>query len=162
MKLLRKSSEIGLFRLFQSLIRGKSIKEKGVTISFPIIEPDELILMVNIDIKRHHMPCLKHFTELDLSVALPDILLIYAKIKSEKSDSIQVKFFLLELGKHEEAELENKEKRARYLFEKIGLQINLSKIFVIIAGGSHGRQPRNRRYRKIRAENLLSAIRSEC
>ena len=105
------------------------------------------------------MPCLKHFTELDSSVALPDILLIYAKIKPEKSDSIQINFFLLELGEHEEAELKNKERGACDLFKKIGLQINLSKIFVIIAGGSHGRQPRNSRYRKIRAENLLSAIR---
>ncbi|WP_153303787.1 hypothetical protein [Thermosulfurimonas dismutans] len=111
--------------------------------------------MVNIDIKRHHMPCLKHFAELDSSVALPDILLIYAKLQS---GLIRVKFFLLELGKHEEAELENKERGARYLFENLGLQINPSRTFVIIAGGSHGRQPRNRKYRKIRAENLLSAI----
>ncbi len=158
MKFLKESCEIGIFRLFQCLIKGNSITEEGVTVSISNFEHDELVLMVNLDIERHHMPCLKHFVSLNSSVALADILLIYAR---KVSKSIRFKFFLLELGKHTESELENKEKGSQHLFQTLGLSINPSKTFVIYRSRVHTLQFRNKRYEKIRPNDLLKKLRGE-
>ena len=67
MKFLKKSSDIGIYRLLQCLIKGNSIKESGITISFEErdLTDEEILLIINIDIDKNHLKCLKQFVALD-------------------------------------------------------------------------------------------------
>jgi hypothetical protein len=159
MQFLKESSKIGIFRLFQCFVKGDSISESGIKISFKAdeIEENELLLMINIDIKKPHLKRLKNFVKLPAGTAIPNILLIYGKLQS--SFKFSIKFFLIDLGFHKESELKRKEEGAKMLFEQLDLKnINISKVFGIVPGGVHGKQ-KNSRFRLIRPEHLLKEIR---
>jgi len=159
MQFLKESSDVGIFRLFQCLVKGEAISESRREISFKAneIAEDEMVLMINIDIQKHHLKCLKHFVKLPNGTAIPDILLIYGKMQLSKF--IDIKFFLIDLGFHNKSELERKEKGAKILFEQLNLKnIDISKVFGVVPGGVHGKQ-KNSKYRLIRSEHLLKEIR---
>ena len=155
MKFLKKSSDIGIYRLLQCLIKGNSIKESGITISFEErdLTDEEILLIINIDIDKNHLKCLKQFVALDKGIAIPDLLLVYA---SYNNGNILTKFFIVDLGPHKESELTKKEQGARILFEKLDIQIKKFKFFNVIKGSSHGK---HKKYRAIRPGDLLKEIR---
>jgi len=158
MKFLKESNDIGIYRLLQCLVKGNSIKESGITISFKENDftDEELLLMINIDIDKNHLKCLKQFVALDAGVAIPDLLLIYTIYNNDNNENILTKFLVVDLGPHKESELASKEKGARILFKKLNIKISSFKFLNVIKGSSHGRK---RKYRPIRPEDLLKEIR---
>ncbi len=160
MQFLKKSSEVGIFRLFQCLVKGNSIGEERGEISFKDkdFSDDELLLIVNIDVKdkreENRSKCLKKFVKLPQGVAIPDLLLIYVK---HINNEIFTKFFLIELGPHKESDLKKKENGARILFNELGLKINQWKFLNIIdkRGSSH---KQIKKYKPIKSTKLLHYI----
>jgi hypothetical protein len=159
MKFFKNSKDNGCFYLLQCLVKGNAVQESGVKFSFEDkeIKEDELLLLINIDIKKNHLKCLKDVVK--CNYAIPDLLVIYGKIKNH---SIFNNFVVIDLGYHNDSELENKKQGAKILFKELGLEISSFTMLNLVRGASHTKA--SKQYKRLRPNDtakIFKVIRNE-
>lgn len=163
MSILPKSSnDKSAFYLLRSLIKGDSIGENGVQISYSERELDDksLILMFNIDIERGFMrplrSLIRHVIPNISRLSLPDVFLIYAE--QDGRGNIKTGYFAIELGFHDDHELQRKEDGLKELFERMGIQLNKLKTLNVVSKSSSHRKIRHLKFLRVRANSLLQSL----